>query len=187
MCREPTPHSRADGSGRSRRMPAASTRRTCATKAPHSKNPWRNHPIGQTSGASGPDLAPEGGQSAAAGALAEGADADGRGQRPRDGRQRRSVRLHRGELHAGIRFPAWALEGGQEKIAERLNDPPDMDQDQDRDASASGRARLSDLSFAVVASLPRGSVAEWLVDETGGREAEGFGRRPTRSWRRRAT
>ena len=34
----------------------------------------------------------------------------------------------------GIRFPAWALEGGQSKIAERLNDAADLDQDQDRDA-----------------------------------------------------
>jgi N-acyl-D-amino-acid deacylase len=52
----------------------------------------------------------------------------------------------------GIRFPSWALEGGQPKIAERLEDP-------DAWATIKGEMRgllaergLSDLAFAVVAS-----------------------------------
>jgi N-acyl-D-amino-acid deacylase len=52
----------------------------------------------------------------------------------------------------GIRFPSWALEGGQEKISERLNDA-------DMWLKIKGEIRglladrgLSDLSFAVVAS-----------------------------------
>ena len=46
---------------------------------------------------------------------------------------------------------------------------------------------LADLSFAVVASLSRRSVAERPVDEAGRREAEGRASPPTRSSRRRAT
>jgi N-acyl-D-amino-acid deacylase len=52
----------------------------------------------------------------------------------------------------GIRFPSWALEGGQEKVAERLNDP-DTWAHIKRDMQALLAERgLHDLSFAVVAS-----------------------------------
>jgi N-acyl-D-amino-acid deacylase len=52
----------------------------------------------------------------------------------------------------GIRFPSWALEGGQEKLAERLSDPAtwaSIKQDIQKLLAERG---LSDLSFAVVAS-----------------------------------
>ena len=51
----------------------------------------------------------------------------------------------------GIRFPAWALEGGQAKIAERLNDPPTWTKIKTEMRGLLGERGLSDLSFAVVA------------------------------------
>jgi N-acyl-D-amino-acid deacylase len=52
----------------------------------------------------------------------------------------------------GIRFPAWALEGGQQKIAERLNDADTWTRiKRDIQALLSERG-LKDLSFARVAS-----------------------------------
>ena len=52
----------------------------------------------------------------------------------------------------GIRFPAWALEGGQEKIAARLNDPATWSKIKGEMAQLLAERGLSDLSFAVVAS-----------------------------------
>jgi N-acyl-D-aspartate/D-glutamate deacylase len=52
----------------------------------------------------------------------------------------------------GIRFPSWALEGGREKIAERLNDPPTWARIKSEMAALLAERGLSDLSFAVVAS-----------------------------------
>jgi N-acyl-D-amino-acid deacylase len=52
----------------------------------------------------------------------------------------------------GIRFPAWALEGGQQKVAERLNDPPTWARIKTEMAALLAERGLSDLSFAVVAS-----------------------------------
>ena len=52
----------------------------------------------------------------------------------------------------GIRFPAWALEGGQERIAERLNDEATWNRIKDEMRGLLGERGLSDLSFAVVAS-----------------------------------
>ena len=52
----------------------------------------------------------------------------------------------------GIRFPAWALEGGQEKIAERLNDPETWTKIKTDMRALLAERGLSDLSFAVVAS-----------------------------------
>ncbi len=52
----------------------------------------------------------------------------------------------------GIRFPSWALEGGQGKIAERLNDPPTWQKIKAEMAALLAERGLSDLSFAVVAS-----------------------------------
>lgn len=52
----------------------------------------------------------------------------------------------------GIRFPAWALEGGHQRLVERLNDPGTWERikvDMRRLLSERG---LTDLSFAVVAS-----------------------------------
>jgi N-acyl-D-amino-acid deacylase len=52
----------------------------------------------------------------------------------------------------GIRFPAWALEGGQAKISERLNDPPTWTKIKTEMRGLLGERGLSDLSFAVVAA-----------------------------------
>jgi N-acyl-D-amino-acid deacylase len=51
----------------------------------------------------------------------------------------------------GIRFPAWALEGGPSKIAERLNDPAAWGKIKTEMAGLLAERGLSDLSFAVVA------------------------------------
>jgi N-acyl-D-amino-acid deacylase len=52
----------------------------------------------------------------------------------------------------GIRFPAWALEGGQERIAARLNDPPTWAKIKTEMRQLLADRGLTDLSFAVVAS-----------------------------------
>jgi len=52
----------------------------------------------------------------------------------------------------GIRFPSWALEGGQEKIADRLNDGPTWSKIKEEVKQLLAERGLSDLSFAVVAS-----------------------------------
>lgn len=51
-----------------------------------------------------------------------------------------------------IRFPGWALEGGQEKIAERLNDPVTWARIKDEMKGLLAERGLKDLSFAKVAS-----------------------------------
>ena len=52
----------------------------------------------------------------------------------------------------GIRFPDWAREGGQEKIAERLNDSAAWEKIKGEMRALLAERGLSDLSFAVVAS-----------------------------------
>jgi N-acyl-D-amino-acid deacylase len=52
----------------------------------------------------------------------------------------------------GIRFPAWALEGGQDQIAARLNDPPTWLRIKQEMKALLAERGLNDLSFAVVAS-----------------------------------
>jgi N-acyl-D-amino-acid deacylase len=52
----------------------------------------------------------------------------------------------------GIRFPAWALEGGQSEIAARLNDTAMWAKIKDEMTGLLAERGLSDLSFAVVAS-----------------------------------
>jgi N-acyl-D-amino-acid deacylase len=52
----------------------------------------------------------------------------------------------------GIRFPSWALEGGQPKIAERLNDPATWTKIKEEMRGLLAERGLSDLSFAIVAS-----------------------------------
>jgi N-acyl-D-amino-acid deacylase len=52
----------------------------------------------------------------------------------------------------GIRFPAWALEGGQPAIAERLNDPVVWARIQSEIRALLAERGLTDLSFAVVAA-----------------------------------
>jgi N-acyl-D-aspartate/D-glutamate deacylase len=52
----------------------------------------------------------------------------------------------------GIRFPAWALEGGQDRIAARLNDAPTWTRIKQEMRNLLAERGLSDLSFAVVAS-----------------------------------
>jgi N-acyl-D-amino-acid deacylase len=50
-----------------------------------------------------------------------------------------------------IRFPAWALEGGRAKIAERLNDPPTWDRIKGEMKGLLAERGFADLSFAVIA------------------------------------
>jgi N-acyl-D-amino-acid deacylase len=52
----------------------------------------------------------------------------------------------------GIRFPAWALEGGQDRLVERLNDQGTWAKIKTEMAALLAERGLSDLSFAVVAS-----------------------------------
>jgi N-acyl-D-amino-acid deacylase len=52
----------------------------------------------------------------------------------------------------GIRFPSWVLEGGQPKIAERLNDAATWARIKEEMRGLLAERGLSDLSFAVVAS-----------------------------------
>ena len=52
----------------------------------------------------------------------------------------------------GIRFPAWALEGGQDRIVERLKDAPTWARIKDEMRALLADRGLADLSFAVVAS-----------------------------------
>jgi N-acyl-D-amino-acid deacylase len=51
----------------------------------------------------------------------------------------------------GIRFPAWVLEGGETKVAERLNTPATWQKIKIEMASLLAERGLRDLSFAVVA------------------------------------
>lgn len=51
----------------------------------------------------------------------------------------------------GIRFPSWALEGGQSRIAERLNNPDTWQQIKREMAALLAERGLTDLSFATVA------------------------------------
>jgi len=55
----------------------------------------------------------------------------------------------------GIRFPAWALEGGDEKTAERLKDPATWQRIKKEMAELLAERGLTDLSFAIVASYSR--------------------------------
>jgi N-acyl-D-amino-acid deacylase len=52
----------------------------------------------------------------------------------------------------GIRFPAWALEGGQDSLAQRLNDPETWARIKNDMRGLLAERGLPDLSFAVVAS-----------------------------------
>jgi N-acyl-D-amino-acid deacylase len=57
-----------------------------------------------------------------------------------------------GSSSLGIRFPAWALEGGQAKVAERLHDARTWTEIRTEMTQALAERGFSDLSFAVVAS-----------------------------------
>ena len=52
----------------------------------------------------------------------------------------------------GIRFPSWALEGGQEKITERLNDAPTWARIKQEIRGLLAERGLKDLAFARIAS-----------------------------------
>jgi len=52
----------------------------------------------------------------------------------------------------GIRFPSWALEGGQSRIAERLNDSATWNKIKTEMRALLAERGLADLSFAVIAS-----------------------------------
>jgi N-acyl-D-amino-acid deacylase len=52
----------------------------------------------------------------------------------------------------GIRFPSWALDGGQEQLVQRLNDPPTWAKIKQEMKGLLAERGLADLSFAIVAS-----------------------------------
>ena len=57
-----------------------------------------------------------------------------------------------GSSGLGIRFPAWALEGGEAKIAERLNDPPTWARIKAEMKDLYTQRGFTDLAWAVVAT-----------------------------------
>jgi N-acyl-D-amino-acid deacylase len=63
----------------------------------------------------------------------------------------------------GIRFPAWALEGGQPAIAARLNDVAQWGKIKEEMRVLLAERGLSDLSFAVVASYRADSALNGLT------------------------
>ena len=79
----------------------------------------------------------------------------------------------------GIRFPSWALEGGPEQIAQRLNDGPTWEKIKNEMRGLLAERGLSDLSFAVVAayradpSLNGLSMKEVARRLTGSESADG--------------
>jgi N-acyl-D-amino-acid deacylase len=56
-----------------------------------------------------------------------------------------------GASSLSIRFPGWALEGGREKIAERLNDPATWERIEGEVKSLLAERGFTDLSWAVIA------------------------------------
>ena len=86
----------------------------------------------------------------------------------------------------GIRFPSWVLEGGQSKIAERLNTPATWDKIKPEMAALLAERGLRDLSFAVVAMYrPDASLNGLSMQQIARRSKAAT--RPTRSSRPRAT
>lgn len=59
-----------------------------------------------------------------------------------------------GSSSLGIRFPAWALEGGQDAVARRLADPPTWARIKAEMRALLAERGFSDLSWATVASYP---------------------------------
>ena len=97
-----------------------------------------------------------------------------------------------GASSLSIRFPGWALEGGREKIAERLNDPATWERIKGEVKALLAERGFTDLSWAVIAMLPRRPVAERPVDQAGRRPPAGARRcggaardRRARCWRSR--
>ena len=144
---------------RSPPTPAACTRRTCATRAPRSRPPSpRRFGSAQATGARVQishlkvDSPSRWGASAKALELIDAARARGR-----DRSRRISTRTPPRARRSGSAFPSWALEGGPEKIAERLNDPPTWARIKTEMAALLAERGLPDLSFAVVAIVAIGS------------------------------
>ena len=86
----------------------------------------------------------------------------------------------------GIRFPSWALEGGQPAIAERLNDPAQWARIKKEMTALLAERGLSDLSFAVVASHRADPSLNGLTMKQVAAKLQGIRRPPTRSSRPRA-
>lgn len=78
----------------------------------------------------------------------------------------------------GIRFPSWVLEGGQEKINERLDDESSWQRIQGEMKALLAERGFEDLSFAVVAdhepdpSLNGSSIAEIALARKGSKSVE---------------
>ena len=171
-----------------RPMPAASTRRTCATKARRSRKPSRR----RSTSARWPGRGCRSLTSRST-ARADGARAR---RRWRSSTRRGSAAwsskpistpTRRRARGSSIRFPSWALEGGQPQIDARLNDPPTWDKIKTEMRGAARRARPAGSLLRRRRLVRVGSVAERAVDEAGRRQAARQRTPPTRSSRRRAT
>jgi N-acyl-D-aspartate/D-glutamate deacylase len=73
----------------------------------------------------------------------------------------------------GIRFPSWALEGGQTQIALRLKDPATWGKIKAEMRGLLSERGLSDLSFAVVASYPADTSLNGLTMKEVAAKAKG--------------
>ena len=76
-----------------------------------------------------------------------------------------------GSSSLSIRFPSWALEGGNARVRERLDDPATWAKDQERDCRVAGRSRLHGPFVGDGGELSAGSVDQRIVDERRGAEA----------------
>ena len=134
------------------------------------------------------DLAPEGRQPEPLGRERQGAGADRRRARARHRSSRPiSTRYTAASSTLGIRFPSWALEGGQQKIdaaAERCRRRGRRSRT--RCAALLAERGLSDLSFAVVASYRADPSLNGLSMKQVAAKLQGHATRPTRSSRPRA-
>ena len=111
--------------------------------------------------ACGADLAPEDRRAEPLGREREGAGADRRGPRARAcGSMADQYLYDAASSNLGIRFPSWALEGGQPKINKRLDDAATWARIKEEMQQADSRARPRELQLRARRHLPSRSVAE---------------------------
>ena len=123
--------------------PAASTRRTCATRAPTLEEAIQETiRVGEMAMCRVQISHLKVDSPSRWGSSHAGAVADRCGARARHRCRRRINTPTRPPARRSVSdFPSWALEGGQDAIAQRLNDPETWTQDQKRDARSPRRAR----------------------------------------------
>jgi N-acyl-D-amino-acid deacylase len=75
----------------------------------------------------------------------------------------------------GIRFPSWALEGGQQKIKQRLDDPATWAKIKDEMRALLAERGLNDLSFARIASYRANPALNGLSMQQAAEQLKGSG------------